>query len=130
MGCLYCGKEIGPFRQIRDNEFCSDVHRRKHRDRLGRALDQLRTPDPPPAGIAAFHIKFPIHEGRSASTSTGCITHPHPTQVSRAWTVSVPPTLGSSFRSASLAPWIADPPAGQEPAFERFAAPAVHIPAR
>lgn len=129
MGCLYCGKEIGPFRQIRDSEFCSDVHRRKHRDCLGRALDQLGTPDPPPAGIAAFRIQFPIHEGRNTARPSGCITHPHPTHVSRSWPVSVTPTLGSSFRPAQSAPRAALHALEPEPAHARFGAPPVHIPA-
>jgi hypothetical protein len=30
LGCLYCGKEIGPFQALRDGEFCCPAHRRSY----------------------------------------------------------------------------------------------------
>ncbi len=63
MGCLYCGKEIGPFRSLRDSEFCSVAHRDRYHNRLGRALDRLSAAEPAPAGIAGFRVQFPIQEG-------------------------------------------------------------------
>ena len=54
MACLYCGKEIGPFRLLRDKEFCSSAHRQGYSTRLGRALDQLSAQEPPPAPLAPF----------------------------------------------------------------------------
>ena len=54
MACLYCGKEIGPFRLLRDKEFCCSGHRQGYKKRLGKALDQLSAHEPPPAPLATF----------------------------------------------------------------------------
>ena len=54
MACLYCGKEIGPFRLLRDTEFCSSAHRKDYRARLGKALGQIAVTQPPPAPPAGF----------------------------------------------------------------------------
>jgi hypothetical protein len=61
--CLVCGKEIGAFRLLRDREFCSNDHRRKYGDRLGKALHQIAEPEPAPAGIATFVVKLPVQTG-------------------------------------------------------------------
>jgi hypothetical protein len=70
VGCLYCGKEIGPFRLLRDSEFCSVAHRDRYHDRLGRALDRLGAAEPPPAGVAGFRIAFPLQDGTHSHVST------------------------------------------------------------
>ena len=67
MACLYCGKEIGPFRLLRDSEFCSVAHRERYHDRLGRALGRLGTDESTPPGIAGFRIQFPLQEGTCTS---------------------------------------------------------------
>jgi hypothetical protein len=54
LACLYCGKEIGPFRLLRDKEFCCSAHRQGYSKRLGKALDQLSAQEPPPAPLATF----------------------------------------------------------------------------
>ena len=63
MGCLYCGKEIGPFRLIRDDEFCSNVHRKQYKERLGKALVQLDGPQVAPAPPTDFVCQFPFQSG-------------------------------------------------------------------
>ncbi len=63
MGCLYCGKEIGLVRQMRDREFCSGAHRKSYGTRLGRALEDLAAPEPPPASVADFRIAMPLQSG-------------------------------------------------------------------
>ena len=63
MGCLYCGKEIGLVRQMRDREFCSGAHRKSYGARLGRALEDLAAPEPPPASVAGFRIAMPLQSG-------------------------------------------------------------------
>jgi hypothetical protein len=63
VGCLYCGKEIGLVRQMRDREFCSAAHRKSYGARLGRALEDLATPEPPPAAVAGFRIDMPLQPG-------------------------------------------------------------------
>ena len=58
MGCLLCGKEIGPLRLLRDDEFCSAAHRKHYKDRLGKALSSICAPEPPPAGVAGFRTEL------------------------------------------------------------------------
>ena len=66
--CLYCGKIIGAFRLLRDSEFCSALHRIKYRERLGKALHELATAEPPPSGVAGFLDEMPFQKGNSSST--------------------------------------------------------------
>ncbi len=54
MQCLYCGKGIGPIRQLRDAEFCSDAHRHKFRDRYRKQLFEALAPEPAPKSVAGF----------------------------------------------------------------------------
>lgn len=59
MKCLYCGKGIGPIRQLRDLEFCSEAHRNEFRERYRQRLYEALAPDPAPAPIAAFKGRLP-----------------------------------------------------------------------
>lgn len=102
MGCLYCGKDIGPFRLLRDSEFCSAVHRKSYGERLGKALGQMSAPESAPAGIARFQILFPIQQAKSASISNGFVTHAHPTRIDGVWSVEVAP-LEDSVRASDRA---------------------------
>ena len=54
MQCLYCGKGIGPIRQLRDLEFCSEAHRTQFRERYRQELYEALAPEPAPAKIADF----------------------------------------------------------------------------
>ena len=54
MACLFCGKEIGPFRLLRDDEFCSSRHRKEYRERLTRGLIQAQTSDFRANKVAGF----------------------------------------------------------------------------
>jgi hypothetical protein len=104
VGCLYCGKEIGPFRILRDSEFCSSVHRKSYGERLGRALGKLGAPEPAPAGIAAFQGTFPIQQGHTEFTpASGYLNRAFSLRVVGSWPVAVPPTLGGSFRQSETA---------------------------
>jgi hypothetical protein len=103
VGCLYCGKEIGTFRVLRDSEFCSAGHRKSYGDRLGRALDKIGAPDPAPAGIATFQISFPIQEGNSSFISPSAfLNREHLLRVTEGWPVSVAPALGGSFLPSTV----------------------------
>ena len=68
MRCLYCGKEIGAFRLLRDSEFCSAIHRKKYGERLDKALHEIAAPEPAPAGIAGFHVQMPFQQGNVTYT--------------------------------------------------------------
>src|SRR5260370_14975294 len=63
MGCLYCGREMGGFRLLRDSEFCNSSHRKKHGERLNRALHEMAAPEPAPAGMAGSKAQWPAQEG-------------------------------------------------------------------
>ena len=68
MCCLYCGKEIGAFRLLRDSEFCSALHRKKYGERLGKALHDIAAPEAAPAGVAGFLVQMPFQQGNRSST--------------------------------------------------------------
>ena len=68
MCCLYCGKEIGAFRLLRDSEFCSVLHRQKYGERLGKALHDIAAPEAAPAGVAGFLVQMPFQQGNRSST--------------------------------------------------------------
>jgi tetratricopeptide (TPR) repeat protein len=57
--CLYCGKGIGPIRQLRDLEFCSEAHRIQFRERYRQSLYEALAPEPGPVRIADF-IERPV----------------------------------------------------------------------
>ena len=63
MKCLYCGKRIGPIRQLRDLEFCSEAHRNEFRERYRQHLYEALAPDPAPAPIADFKERQPATGG-------------------------------------------------------------------
>ena len=68
MSCCYCGKVIGAIRLLRDSEFCSDLHRTKFGERLGKALHEIAAPEPAPAGVAGFLDQMPLQQGNVSRT--------------------------------------------------------------
>jgi hypothetical protein len=113
VGCLYCGKEIGPIRLLRDREFCTSAHRQNYRDRLGKVLGQLAVPEGAPAGIADFQVTFPIQPAKSSNVCAPALfgyLKPAPRTTS-AWPISVAPALGGSFRPSAELPAVVQPPA-------------------
>src|ERR1035441_10081181 len=68
VSCSYCGKVIGAFRLLRDSEFCCDLHRRQYGERLDKALHNMASPQPAPAGIAGFRDEMPLQPGNRSST--------------------------------------------------------------
>jgi hypothetical protein len=70
LGCLYCGKEIGPIRHLRDREFCTDAHRISYHERLGKALFRMSRPDPAPAPPSQFFPSWPVQTGRTFPSLT------------------------------------------------------------
>ena len=96
MACLYCGKDIGLVRLLRDKEFCSAAHREHYRERLGKALDQIGSPEPSPAGIAGFRSYSFICSGNQQYSAApwDLGTLGHPIKIRKSWPVTVTPILG------------------------------------
>jgi hypothetical protein len=65
LGCLYCGKDIGPLQLVRDDEFCSAVHRKQYASRLSKALLQLGEREAAPTRSADFVCLFSFQTGNS-----------------------------------------------------------------
>jgi tetratricopeptide (TPR) repeat protein len=61
--CLYCGKGIGPIRQLRDLEFCSEAHRTEFRERYRKTLYEALAPEPAPVRSADFIERAPARGG-------------------------------------------------------------------
>ncbi len=108
-GCLYCGKDIGTFRLLRDSEFCSSAHRKSYGQRLGAALGRLAAPEPPPAGIADFQFKMPVQEGnRQHSRGPGVVGQARRgTRTDMPWTVAIAPVLGANALQSAGWPKVA-----------------------
>jgi len=60
VGCLFCGKEIGPIRVLRDSEFCTPSHRLLY---LDHALQRIDRQSLEPTLVAGFAVDWPICEG-------------------------------------------------------------------
>ena len=101
MGCLLCGKEIGPLRLLRDDEFCSSAHRKRYKDRLGRALTSISAPEPAPAGIAGFLTELQPLTGNCAHRAgLGDFgRQSHVIQFRKNCPVAVPPVLGNGWKN-------------------------------
>ncbi len=120
MGCLYCGKEIGPFRLLRDDEFCSSVHRKRYGERLGKALDRIIGPELVPTAIPGACKLWPVQDGflGQAEGTWDFGYSEHPIQTGEFWPFTVTPTLGEKSRPLALEPvpmedsdlWFSRPP--------------------
>src|SRR4029077_8289837 len=65
MACLYCGKEIGTLRVLRDSEFCCIAHRNYYGARLNRALHEMAAPELAPAPEAGYFVRWPAQEAEA-----------------------------------------------------------------
>jgi hypothetical protein len=65
--CLYCGKGIGPIRQLRDREFCSEPHRVQFRERYRQSLYEALSPEAAPVRMADFIERPPAHHDPAPS---------------------------------------------------------------
>jgi len=112
VNCQLCGKEIGPFRLLRDTEFCSSSHRKRYGQRLGQALNQLVTPDLVSKKTASFQVSLPFQEGvhRNAKSWTLFEIGRHPVQIRRTWSIPMPPRLGTYFLKTPGASIVLPPP--------------------
>ena len=100
MGCLYCGKDIGPFRLFRDDEFCSSAHRKRYGERLGKVLDRIGAPELVPSAMPGVCGLWPVQEGhRKQTEGVWDFGHPdHPVQIGELWPLTITPTLGAGSK--------------------------------
>jgi hypothetical protein len=112
VGCLYCGKDIGPFRVLRDDEFCSSAHRKRYGERLGKALDRIGAPELIPSRTPGALERWPVQEWQSRQTEgVWDFGHPeHPVEIGELWPLTVTPTLGSGSKPMGV-PVLNPPPA-------------------
>jgi hypothetical protein len=110
---LYCGKEIGLVRQMRDREFCSAAHRRTYGARLGRAIEDLAAPEPPPAAVADFRICMPLQSGNlNRSVAVWEFGHGGSAiELGDAWTVSIAGVRGQAAKTLTGSHWAPFAPA-------------------
>jgi hypothetical protein len=100
VACLYCGKEIGAFRLLRDSEFCGNAHRKAYGERLGKALHKIAEPEPPPAPMANFVSMMPFQEGHKISILASPQTYRCSTfQMLASWPLDVDGCLGRRHRT-------------------------------
>src|ERR1035438_1916772 len=101
LGCLFCGKEIGPLRSLRDNEFCSSAHRNRYKERLGKALHSIAAPEPPPAGSAGFRAALAPLKGNCnhGISLRGFDSQLHPIEFRTLCPVSVGAVFGGSMKA-------------------------------
>jgi hypothetical protein len=104
VACLYCGKEIGPLRILRDKEFCSPKHRKEYKDRLQRVLVQVGEPQTVPKGIAPFQdsLRPIIGPNRCASAAFDFSSARHQAKLPATWTMAIPDSGPTTFASLTL----------------------------
>ena len=138
MCCLYCGKEIGAFRLLRDSEFCSIAHRKKYGERLGKALHNIAEPEPAPAGVAGFLVQMPLQQGNIVSALIPWHTDPRLNRIRTVakWPLAIDTTEAphENVTVAGCAPvecppqierWMPGPPAEPVAAFVQASAAAI-----
>ena len=106
MACLFCGKEIGPFRVLRDSEFCCPAHRKGYSARLGKALGRISAHEPPPAPIATF-IPYKPFPGNNRSLSQVSTLEPFRPEIQllSAWPLAVTPLPRERMAPLPLQPF-------------------------
>ena len=103
MACLFCGKEIGPIRLLRDSEFCSPKHRKDYKDRLQKVLVRVGESETMPAGIAPFQDPTRPQAGNAERSRApfDFSTAGHRTEFPETWSLTIPETRGGTFADLS-----------------------------
>ena len=103
MACLFCGKDIGPIRILRDREFCSPKHRKQYKDRLQKVLVRVGEPETVPAGMCSFQDPVRVYEGRlDKSIANVTFTATPRTRFPYEWTLAIPDVGTKRFARLSL----------------------------
>ena len=96
VACLYCGKEIGPIRLIRDSEFCSTDHRTRYRQRLRKVLTQVGEPEARSTGLAPFIDASKAQDGSPRSFAPS-LSFRFAVRIPLDWPLTTTPIQGSGF---------------------------------
>lgn len=99
MACLFCGKDIGPIRLLRDSEFCSPKHRKQYKDRLQKVLVRVGEPETVACGIAQFQDSLHPVSGRSTAFAAEFDfgSARHDVRVPQSWSLEIPAADGALF---------------------------------
>jgi hypothetical protein len=103
---LYCSREIGVIKALKGSDYCSAAHRKKHGERLAKAVNQMFAPEPPPAGMVGFFLKWAPRQGNTlcvlAPWQSG--PTPNPIRSSRTWRFSIDSSIDSTVDSTIALP--------------------------
>ena len=115
MACLFCGKDIGPIRLLRDSEFCSPKHRKQYKDRLQKVLVRVGEPETVPCGVAPFQDSLRPVAGRCAKAEVEFDfgSAKHRVRLPQSWSLEIPSVHGAVFSrfEVSASDWAAQKPA-------------------
>jgi len=103
MRCLYCGREIGAFRALRDREFCTADHRKNYGERLNKAIHRIAEPEPAPSRAASFAVSWRAQEGYARRSL-------HPWECGKSYPIHVPKLVLAPVAAAELAEETVLPP--------------------
>ncbi len=104
MACLFCGKDIGPIRLLRDSEFCSPKHRKLYKDRLQQVLVRVGEPETVPTHVAPFEDFLRPVSGRCAKSEAtfDFSSSRHYTKLPQSWSLEIPDVGDSVFARLEL----------------------------
>jgi hypothetical protein len=112
---------------MRDREFCSPAHRKSYGARLGRAIEDLAAPEPPPAAVAGFRIDMPLQSGNlNRSVAVWEFGHSSSaTELRDGWPVSIGGVRGQGAKALTGSHWA---PFAPDLCARSHAGPSVYCP--
>src|SRR5579864_6102382 len=92
VACLFCGKDIGPIRLLRDSEFCSPKHRKEYKDRLQKVLVRVGERETVPTQVAPFQDTLRVNPGisRKSEAAFDFSSRKHTARLPQWWTLEIP----------------------------------------
>src|ERR1039458_1475505 len=112
---------------MRGREFCSAAHRKTYGARLGKAIEDLAAPEPPPAAVAGFRSDMPLQPGNlNRSVAVWEFGHGGSAiEMSEAWAVSIGGVRGQGVKALTGSQWA---PFAPDLCARSHARPAVYCP--
>jgi len=104
VACLFCGKDIGPIRLLRDSEFCSPKHRKEYKDRLQKVLVRVGEPETVPTNVAPFQEMLRANPGvlRKSEAAFDFSSRKNSARLPQWWTLEIPGAGGNLFARFDL----------------------------